>query len=235
MGADRAGILFDLDETLIDRSASIRSYAGDFWTLHADRIEIDQAAFIDRFVALDGNGYVPRPAFFGQLAQEFAAVGLDAAAMESHYLETVWRAPVLMDGALDGLAGLAAAGVPLGIVSNGRSAVQRRKIANTALGSRVDAVFISEEVGVKKPDPAIFLAACEGLGIDPDASWFVGDHPLLDVQGSKARGFRAIWVQGSTPWPDSVSPCYDLAVDRLASAMKHLQTTFAVSSGGTAT
>ena len=228
MGTDRAGVLFDLDETLIDRSASIRVYAADFWSKHAPRIELDQAAFIARFVAMDGNGYVPRPEFFERLAQEFAGVGLDAAAIEAHYLETVWQAPLLIDGALDGLAGLAAAGVPVGIVSNGRSVVQRRKLENTGIGKVVDAAFISEEVGVKKPDPAIFLAACEGLDIDPGASWFVGDHPLLDIEGSKAQGFRAIWVQRGTPWPAGVRPSYDLTVDRLMSAMKHLQSVFAL-------
>jgi len=225
--SDRAGILFDLDETLIDRTATVRRYAALFWAEHEQQIDLDESGFIRRFMALDGNGYVARPEFFAHLAAEFFGLGMTAEDIEAHYSDSAWSSPIVIDGARAGLRALGGAGVPLGIVSNGGSVNQRRKIENTGLGEFVDAVFISEEVGVKKPAPEIFQAACEALDIQPRRSWFVGDHPLLDVRGSHAQGFNAIWVRRNTPWPIDVPPCYVLAVDDLALAMDHLQSRIA--------
>ena len=100
-------------------------------------------------------------------------------------------------------------------------------LANTGLGDLVDGVFISEEMGVKKPAPEIFQRACGGIGIGGNGSWFVGDHPLLDIRGSAVLGMKSIWVRRSTPWPEAEAPCYALAVDELKFAMKHLQAEFA--------
>jgi putative hydrolase of the HAD superfamily len=220
---DRTGVLFDLDETLIDRTATVRRYAAQFFSEHSKRIGLDESGFIRRFMTLDGNGYVARPVFFASVAAEFPGVGMNAGDIETHYSGAAWSSPVVIEGARAGLRALGRAGVPLGIVSNGGSANQRRKLENTGLGVLVDSVFISEEVGVKKPAAEIFMAASEALDIEPRSSWFVGDHPLLDIRASHEQGFRAIWVRRSTPWPAEVSPCYELAADDLMLAMSHLQ------------
>jgi len=49
-------------------------------------------------------------------------------------------------------------------------------------------------LGVAKPDPRIFLAAAEALGIEPGEILHVGDDPLLDVVGARAAGLRTVWL-----------------------------------------
>src|SRR5258706_406631 len=44
----------------------------------------------------------------------------------------------------------------------------------------------SFEVGAEKPDPAIFLRACEALGTKPAETLMVGDHPVADAGALKA-------------------------------------------------
>src|SRR5690606_28805556 len=48
--------------------------------------------------------------------------------------------------------------------------------------------------GSAKPDPAIFLAACEGLGLPPVEVLHVGDHPEADVAGAARAGLRTCWI-----------------------------------------
>jgi len=222
----RAGVLFDLDETLIDRAASIRRYAHLFWASFSDQLAQPEAEFIEHLVELDGNGYVSRTEFFGSLADEASSDSVTAESIELHYYESILDNPTLIEGAAEGLVRLRTAGVPLGIVTNGATRNQWRKIRNTGLETQVEGCFVSEQVGAKKPDPLIFQSACDAMGLDPERSWFVGDHPLLDICGSTDFGFQSIWVKRSTPWPAARQPCYTLAVESLAAAMDALMEKF---------
>ncbi|MEC8872469.1 MAG: HAD family hydrolase, partial [Actinomycetota bacterium] len=56
----------------------------------------------------------------------------------------------------------------------------------------------SDEVGVYKPDPAIFLAAMDGLGVDDPASvTHVGDLKRTDVAGARALGMATVRFRGA--------------------------------------
>jgi HAD superfamily hydrolase (TIGR01509 family) len=79
-------------------------------------------------------------------------------------------------------------GVKTGIVSN----VPRDLsdvFAGHGLGGLVDAFVHSFQVGAEKPDPRIFLAACERLGTAPAATLMVGDHAVADG-GASAAGLQ---------------------------------------------
>jgi len=86
------------------------------------------------------------------------------------------------------LRALHARGVRIGIVSNVPRDL-RPIFAAHGLADLVDAFTHSFEVGAEKPDPAIFLRACEALGTTPGATLMVGDHPVADA-GALAAGLR---------------------------------------------
>lgn len=216
------GVLFDLDETLIDRTASISAYAhrlySEFDTLIADERE----HFLERFLELDANGYVDRETFFIRLDNYFASPKLNRDLISTHFAANAWSHPIIMAGAVEGLRTLRGNGVPIGVVTNGGSTNQRKKFTNTGLEELVDAIVISEEFGMKKPDPSIFLSACQQLQIDPVESWFVGDNPSLDIAGANGVGLRTIWLQRGTAWPQELPLCYTSAVTTLAEAFDTL-------------
>jgi putative hydrolase of the HAD superfamily len=81
---------------------------------------------------------------------------------------------------------------PLALVTNGAACLQREKLAASGLGGRFDAVVVSADVGVGKPDPAVFRRALSLLGAD-DAV-MVGDSVERDVDGALAAGLRAVWI-----------------------------------------
>jgi HAD superfamily hydrolase (TIGR01509 family) len=76
-------------------------------------------------------------------------------------------------------------GTRIGIVSNVPRDLRPIFTAH-GLADLVDAFTHSFEVGAEKPDPAIFLRACEALGTKPAETLMVGDHPVADAGALKA-------------------------------------------------
>jgi putative hydrolase of the HAD superfamily len=58
------------------------------------------------------------------------------------------------------------------------------------IGVDIECVVDSGNVGVMKPDPRIFQAAIDLLGLEPDQVWYVGDMPAIDVVGARRAGIR---------------------------------------------
>jgi putative hydrolase of the HAD superfamily len=84
----------------------------------------------------------------------------------------------------------------VGVISNGRRAVQRTKLRAAGLLPLIDpsAIFISGELGVRKPAAAIFELAIRATGLEPAATLFVGDHEEDDIDGARAAGMRTCRV-----------------------------------------
>jgi putative hydrolase of the HAD superfamily len=113
--------------------------------------------------------------------------------------------------ALDVLDALHRRGLLVGLVSNlfDPPPLARARLAALGVLERLDAVALSAEVGVRKPNAAIFEAALGALGVDATEAVFVGDRVREDVGGAGALGMRTIlatWfaVDGSSgPAPDA--------------------------------
>lgn len=77
-------------------------------------------------------------------------------------------------------------------------------LRDTGLGALLDGVVTSAELGVAKPDPALFARALEVAGgVTPADALHVGDDPVADVQGARAAGITPVLVtrDGETPAP----------------------------------
>jgi putative hydrolase of the HAD superfamily len=102
-----------------------------------------------------------------------------------------------VEHAIELLRQLREAGVRTGLLTNGPSWMQRRKVELLGLEAELDAIGISEELGASKPDPAAFTATLELMGSAPQDTVMVGDHLDWDVRGALAAGMRgAVWVAG---------------------------------------
>ena len=106
----------------------------------------------------------------------------------------LWVEPV--PGSREGLQALADTGVRLGIVSNADGMMGPRLAqlelcqVGPGIGVDIECVVDSGNVGVMKPDPRIFQAAIDLLGLEPDQVWYVGDMPAIDVVGARRAGIR---------------------------------------------
>jgi putative hydrolase of the HAD superfamily len=83
---------------------------------------------------------------------------------------------------------------PLALVTNGASCLQREKLATSGLAPYFDAVVVSAEVGVGKPDAAIFRYALAELGADGEGAVMIGDSLVRDIEGAIAAGLDAVWL-----------------------------------------
>lgn len=126
----------------------------------------------------------------------------------------------LTPGARDALATVRRAGLRLGVVSNfdGRLA---GLLDGLGLAPLLDAVVFSSAAGVAKPDPRLFRAAADHLGITPAEMLHVGDDLESDVRGALRAGCQALLLtRDDTPIPPGVPALRTLtelpaAVERL--------------------
>ncbi len=91
----------------------------------------------------------------------------------------------------ESLSRLRDAGLRLGIVSNSDGRVEQA-LAEAGLREYFDVVIDSSLVGIEKPDPAIFQAALDALGVRPEEALYVGDLYEVDVVGARAAGIEAV-------------------------------------------
>jgi len=77
----------------------------------------------------------------------------------------------------------------VGSISNGNA-----DLAAIGLSHHFKVSVAAHQLGVAKPDTAIFLEACRLLDVAPEDAVYVGDDVLLDVQGAQRAGLRAVWM-----------------------------------------
>lgn len=97
----------------------------------------------------------------------------------------------LQPGTLEALDRLLAARIRLGVVSNSDGRAEEGLRAAGVL-DRVEFVIDSQLVGFEKPDPRIFAAALDRMGIDADYALYVGDLYEVDVVGARSAGMDVI-------------------------------------------
>ena len=100
------------------------------------------------------------------------------------YIEFLPENNKLMDGAIEILEYLKPK-YRLFIITNGFREVQDKKLKNSKIKHYFEAIYDSESVGVKKPDPKIFEHALKDSGSHPQESLMVGDNYEADVLGAK--------------------------------------------------
>jgi len=114
----------------------------------------------------------------------------------------VWRpAHSVLASAQALLGALRSRGVKTGLLANswpdpGR--VLRGDAEAFGLAELLDVLVFSEEVGLRKPDPAIFLHACRQLEVEAAVTMYVGDNLVTDVQGAADVGMttvQALWFR----------------------------------------
>lgn len=209
-------VLFDLDETLILRSGAIRAFIADqYRRFAADLGGIDGRTYADRFLDMEDNGRIPKDRLYPEFVAALGITGVAAGTLLEDYRSRYPSFASPAPGAVETVRALHAEGVRTGILTNGNERVQQAKIDAIGLRDVLDTIVISEAVGLKKPDKAIFRLATDRLGMAPAATLFVGDNPETDIVGAAQAGLQTAWVRNGGIWPAGLLPRANADLDRL--------------------
>ena len=212
-------VLFDLDDTLFaHRAAVANGIQAHVARLGAPYGALDSAATVAFWHDLEEAHYHSYLAgqldFEGQRrarARDFAArhgIALDdeaASVWFATYFERYVENWALHDDAIPCLDQLTASipGVRFGLITNGDLAYQTRKVTAVGLDARIERIIASGQLGVVKPDPAIFVHACRAFGVDPSEGAYVGDRLRTDAIGASRAGLTGVWLNRAGVVPEA--------------------------------
>lgn len=196
------GLILDLDNTLIDQRAAMRSWLGSLGL---------EGPIVGELLARDNWGYSSRQDLCSAIARATALGGSSQlwdrlrAELGDHVRAEPERAAMLAR---------LSAHYDLLLLSNGSSANQRRKLAAAGLDIAFapERVLISGEWGQAKPAPSIFAEALRRLAMDAAEVLMVGDDPRNDIEGAHRVGIATCWISGQRRWPHAhVQPTWTIA------------------------
>ncbi|WP_460401615.1 HAD family hydrolase [Actinophytocola sediminis] len=214
--------VFDLDNTLVDRTAAIAAWAHEL----SENRSLGPDA-VDWILKTDDNGMLPRGTFADKIKQHFQlpdTVQTLQRDYERRYPQHMRCEPAV----LDGLTRLRVDGWRVGVTTNGLTATQDAVLQCTGLANHLDGWCISEAEGVRKPDPEIFTRTARRCGASEDLidAWMIGDSPTADIEGGHAAGMRTIWIRHSRTWhaPPAPNHTVDTVIDAIDILLNHSRT-----------
>lgn len=88
-------------------------------------------------------------------------------------------------------------GIRIGIITHGLTSKQAEKLVRLGVVPYLDpdAIFISEQIGISKPNPKLYQAALSRLNLEPGETMYVGDNPLNDIVPPMGLGMIAVWAK----------------------------------------
>ena len=217
-------LLFDLDDTLLDYSASGRRCWQELFLEYAPRFGVTVEQFASAHQQTSDwywsdlerhrTGRLDLKTARRQvLKRTMEKLGFQAQTLGDEMADafTLRREEMFapFPGAIEILQEFQRRGIRMGLVTNGNGEFQRKKIRRFDLTRYFETVIIEGEFGVGKPDQSVFTAALEQLGALPVQAWMVGDDLARDIQPAQALGMGTVWVDienGGLPAGSPITP-----------------------------
>ncbi len=201
---DAGGTLGRLDFEWMAEAVTAAGYPLDAATLRAAEIEgrrrYDESAGLPHATAGDPEPLLGRvgdtAAYFRGMLVAAGVPGADVPSILERWNARqagtgLWTR--VMEGAREGLAGVAALGLRRAVVSNSDGRAEQH-VRDWGLLESLEFVVDSHVVGVEKPDPRIFAIALERLGLPRERVLYVGDIRSADETGARAAGLHFVLI-----------------------------------------
>jgi putative hydrolase of the HAD superfamily len=198
-------ILFDIDDTLYstrDFAGRARRNALEAMRRLGLRIPIDELyAELEEVVREFGSNY---PEHYHLLLRRIPPIayrdvnpGILVAAAVAAYHDTKHRWLVPHKDAVSLLKSLARTSLVRGVISDGLEVKQAEKILRLGLYPLFTpgAIFISEQIGISKPNPKIYARACARLAIPPEQILYIGNSMAQDIRPARKAGLRTVFIR----------------------------------------
>lgn len=207
-GALVDGVLFDIDDTLVDTQQAFAAALADVARRYLPHLAEERHGEVLAAWRADSGGHYraytrgevgyleQRMARANALHSQFGGVALDEdgyrewnAVFEAGFAQA-WAAH---PDAVPVVERLLDAGLAVGALTNAAVAYQTTKLARAGL-AHVPVLVGVDTFGVGKPDPRVFAEACRLLGTAPERTAYVGDELDIDARAAVASGMLGVWV-----------------------------------------
>lgn len=195
-------ILWDVDGTLLDflaaEKAAIRRLFGEFGLGECtDAMVARYSAINDGYwKRLERGEIAKKEVLIGRFREFFSELGIDpdlAEPFNARYQHALGDTVVYRDDSLNVVKALHGR-VKQYVVSNGTIVAQTKKLQRSHLGEWMDGVFLSEQLGAEKPNPAFFEKVFAALPDIPKKDMLiVGDSLTSDMRGGLLAGIPTCW------------------------------------------
>ena len=206
-------VLFDIDDTLFGttdfagraRRNAVRAMCEAGLDLPREAVEEELSEVIAEFSSNYSKHFDKLLVRLGSPLRDGASTAVVVAAGVCAYHDTKFRDFAPFPDVLPLLADLKSAGLVIGIITHGWTDKQAEKLVRLGVVPHLDedAIFISDEIGISKPNPKLYETALERLGLQPEEAMYVGDSPAHDVAPAKSLGMVTAWARRASKWaPD---------------------------------
>lgn len=201
-GSKLHAIFFDIDDTLYStsefseeaRKNSLEAMIEQGLTMSKDQLFEELQEVIREFSSNYEHHFdklllrLPRRYYKGKNPAIIVAAGVMA------YHDTKSRLLAPYEDAVEVLRLLSKTDLLLGVISEGLEVKQAEKLVRMRLVQYFanNAIFISNQLGISKPNPKLYQRACSDLNIKPTESMYVGDNPLYDIDPPNSIGMMTV-------------------------------------------
>ena len=204
MNDDLCALLFDVDDTLFSttqfarraRMNAVRAMieAGIRAPEEVVLRELDEV--LREFGSNYSNHYDKLLMRLPEGATEERNPALIVAAGVVAYHDTKFRELEPFDDVRPFMRSAQEAGLRLGVITHGLTSKQAEKLIRLGLSEMLDpeAIFISDQVGISKPNPKLFALAARRLALEPVQCMMVGDNLTNDIAPARELGMRTAWA-----------------------------------------
>lgn len=202
MPATLKGIFFDIDDTLystsefteLARSAALDAMIEAGLSVDKRQLQEELTEVISEFSSNYDQHFdkllvrIPKRYYRGKNTAILVAAGIVA------YHETKMRHLAPYEDAVEVLRILSKTDLILGVITEGLAVKQAEKLVRLRLYQYLasNAIFISNQIGISKPNPKIYQRACSDLNLRPTETMYVGDNPTHDVDPPNQIGMVTV-------------------------------------------
>ena len=222
-------LFLDLDDTILDFQKAERLALAktlEFFGLPPTDTVLARYHQINRehWERLERKELTRQQVLVGRFAALFAEMGLSAQAEQvaRAYEENLSQGHYFLPGAEEALQSLRKK-YKLYLASNGTARVQAGRLKSAGIIPYFQEIFVSEEMGYNKPDPAYFDACFARIpGFRKDRAMMVGDSLTSDILGGIQAGIATCWVNPHHK-TGSIRPDYEIeSITQLEALLKNL-------------
>ncbi len=209
-------LLFDIDNTLMDFTAGEKTAL--FQTMeemgvpiseadYQKYLEVNRAAWA-RFETGELDSKAVQRVRFEDYAMHLGVDVAHGAALNARYVENLGQQAILLPGAMELLETLSRR-YKLAVATNGLTLVQRARLQKSGFLPLLSGVFISQEMGVQKPEKAYYEHIFSAFGDDAREKYLmIGDSLSADIAGGINAGIDSCWYRPFGAGEPHVVPTY---------------------------